>query len=442
MFCASSVEAKLAELDREEDQWNEERAKMTMQIEVYRKIVDEWPLIKEALFGQLRTLEGEVAKLPESEQQHQETEVDKDQPAGGPAKPATEVPERKPAKTRGKLKKKRGARAAEAVSRDVDQENVFGFQLKHTLIQHLDCVRCVALHQTLPYLASGSDDGTIRLTNLDPPKKGRTRKAPVQFMSLRGHSGPVLTLAARNNQLFSGDVDGHFCVWEFGEMRTGLFDAHGRANHHLLFEGDDHDDALWSIAAHEKAPYCVTASADGTVRTYDCQTFHSDKVDVPDAPTVVSFTSDGANFAVGFTNGKVRVYSTETKTERAVIDAGAYVLAICPAPVSSQLLFALDDKNIKLYDFVANEQKAEFVAHSKATTDLVVLSGGAYLATTSSDGDIRVWKMGSFEIAYAEAHHRERFGEAGLCMAATQPPNTHMYFVSGGADGAVRVFSA
>ena len=445
MFGASSLEAKLAELDREEDQWQEERSKMLAQIEAYRKVVNEWPAIKDALLAQIRSLQPEVAKLPESPQTLPEPEAEKETSEPSP-KASAEAGDKKPAKTRGKAKKKRGghrpAPAAVPVSSEVDQESTLSYQLKHTLTQHLDCVRCVALHSKLALLASGSDDGTIRLTNLDPPKKARVRKVPVQYMSLRGHSGPVLALASRQNQLFSGDVHGHFCVWEFGEVRTSLYETHGRVNHHLLFEGDEHRDAIWSIAAHEKAPFCVTASADGTVRTYDCQSYECAKVEVPDPPTVTRFTADGSQFAVGFTNGKVRVYSTETKTETAVIDCGSYVIGLCPAPVLSQIFVALEDKSIKLFDFTANEKKADFIGHSKATTDLSVLHGGAYLATTSSDGDIRIWKMGSFDIAYAEPHHRERFGEAGLCIAATQVPNEHMYFVSGGADGCVRWFAA
>lgn len=449
-----SLAAKLAEIEREEQEWEKERAEIIAEISRLQGICDEWPEIRNALSQQLHDLEQEMWKEPPecgitSSASFEFSEPPSEIPAPIPApEPRTEKTTHK---TRGK--KKRGGKSAaperapepSPAPASTTDEIPLDYSLKATtLVHHIDAVRSLAFHTTLPYLATGSDDGTIRITNLEPPKRPKARKAPTptQFTSMRGHSGPVLTMAASHNRLYSGDVNGKLCIWNFVETKSTLFDTRGRCNHDIIFEGDMHRDAIWSIAVHENADFLVTASADGTSLAFDRQSFNTTKLALDDTPILAAFNSDGSEFVIACTSGKLRIFTSSDKAERAVIECGSYVFSMAPGSSPSHLFVATEDKTVKLYDLSTGDIVDEFVAHASPTTGLAVLNGGDFLATTSADASVRIWRTKGFSNVYAETLHREKYGESGLCLAATPLTSTHKYFASGGADGSVRFFGA
>ena len=249
-------------------------------------------------------------------------------------------------------------------------------------------------------------------------------------------------MAASKDRLYSGDVNGKLCIWRFVETKSTLFDTHGRCNHDLIFESDEHSDALWSIAVHENSDFLVTASADGTCLLFDTTTYNARKLTLDDTPTLVAYTSDGSEFVVACASGKLRVFTSADTTERAVIECGSSIYSMAASASPSQIFVATEDKTVRLYDLATGDIVDEFVAHSSPTTGLAVLNGGHFLATTSADASVRIWRMKDFSNVYAESLHRDKYGESGLCLAATPLASAHKYFASGGADGSVRFFGA
>lgn len=437
-----TIEARIADLDKSEAEMAEEKVRMVAKIEELTQETKNWETEKINLLGQLKSLQQQVANLsPSLRERRQKDQAMSDANKDNNNLVSDNTPEiRTPAAplkpaTRGrKIKKKETG-----PPKEVDPE-VFRYSLKWPLNQHLDCVRAITFHPTLALIATGSDDGTIRITNLDPPRHGK-RRAPVQYISMRGHSGPVLSLAAKQNILVSGDMNGVLCFWEFGEMRTTLYEPHGKANHHLLHENHCHTDSLWSIATNESSPFIVTASSDGTIRTHSIENFtSSDPIQIPEIPSIVEFNPDGTKFVVGCKDGTIHVYKSATEREK-TLKIDSRIIDIVFYNIPTQIVIACHDNKIKLLDIESGELLKETMAHSGPITGVTMLHGGNFLATTSSDKNVRAWKSSDFSVKYAETLHREKIGEGGLCIAATPPTSKYEYFASGGADGGIKIFA-
>ncbi|OHS99906.1 striatin [Tritrichomonas foetus] len=468
----TSLQEQIAEMKRKEAEWEADKVAFLSRIAALKQEQEQWPSTKDSLLNQLRTLR-KAADAPPSERQNilqnlapivlpsQESEETQQTTATETA-PSFPVSTAKGKKvTKGGKKRRGGHKSAAASSSSstsappVEPENTetkaaaadstepsdtapFEFSLKWSLTQHLDCIRCVTFHPTLAYIATGSDDGTVRVTNLDPPKRGKARKNPIQIMSLRGHNGPVLSIAARQNSLISGDINGQICVWDFVETKGTLMEIHGKVDHHLTHLSTDHKDAVWSIATHENSPFFVSASADKTIRLFDSQTNDSSSISIPEGPSVVSFNSDGTTFIVGCVDGNIHIFKERQKVGS--YNFTSHVVSMCPSYSPDQMFIACENKNINIFNITANTVANSFVAHEGYTSGMALVPGLAFLVTTSADKTIRVWRSKSLEVVSADAHHREKYGEAGLCVAATLPSNTHKYFASGGADGVIRIF--
>lgn len=449
----SNFQSKILSLKEEESQWLQSKGTLLARLRILREAVASPPSKREEIISKLSNQPSimpiiQRARLEEPNNEMrspvQGLKISVNQIYNANNNSPQNLSPSKSRKISGKEPKKRksvGPKNASPKSdsqKNSDFSGNFEYNIKWSLSQHLDCVRCVAFHSTLPYIATGSDDGSIRITNLEPPKKPKSRN-PQQLMSLRGHSGAILSLASYRNNLISGDVNGQVCVWDFSETKSIMNESHGRVDHHLQYVIEDHKDAVWSIATHENSPYFITVSSDKTIRINGYQPNESMSITIDDGPTVASFNIDGSMFIVGCTNGHIHIF--ENKKEIGVFDLQSLIISICPSPNKYHMFIACEDKNIKIFDIQKKEVIKQVVAHELYTSSIALTSDGGFLVTTSPDKTIRIWKLPNLDVVSADSHHREKYGEAGLCVAATPPTNSHEYFASGGADGVVKVFA-
>lgn len=455
---------QISEMKRQEEQWELEKITLQSHISSLGNEEKQWNMIKDLLLERLKILRSasnsppqkrqeiinEISKLPALHLYQFDKQEDKDSSQDKNGSSQTEEQKNNenenennnedtsqsqsttPLVHFGKHRRKKKATAHKQENTDSTNYNI-----KWLLTQHLDCVRCVAFHPTLPYIATGSDDGCIRISNLDPPKKTKSRN-PLQILVLRGHSGAVLSLAVYHNYLISSDVNGQICVWNFSETKSTLKEAHGRIDHHILYLKNDHTDSVWSIATHENTTYFVSTSADKTIRIHDYEKRESTSISIPDGPTVASFNSDGSIFVVGCSNGHIHIF--ENKEETGTFDLQSCIISICHSVDKNEMFIACEDRNIKVFDITNKKVTKQFIAHESYTSSMALSQDGLFLITTGPDKTIRIWNVPSLDIVSADLHHKDKYGEAGLCMAATLPSNSFDFFASGGADGVVKIF--
>ncbi|ETE63294.1 Striatin-4, partial [Ophiophagus hannah] len=185
---------------------------------------------------------------------------------------------------------------------------------KFTLRSHYDGIRALVFHHRESALVTASEDGTLKLWNLQKTVAAKKNAAldvePVY--AFRGHSpsqpllfgfllrGPVLSVAMGCNSEFcySGGLDARIRCWKIPDLGMDPYDGYGPASPisspacrapsapsevcqmlplslcgidpsvlHTVLDG--HTDAVWSLAFSLARNRLASCSADGTVRIWD-----------------------------------------------------------------------------------------------------------------------------------------------------------------------------
>ncbi|KAF3543663.1 hypothetical protein DY000_02010363 [Brassica cretica] len=164
---------------------------------------------------------------------------------------------------------------------------------------HSDYIRCVAVHPTLPYVLSSSDDMVIKLWDWE--------KGWACTQIFEGHSHYVMQVTFNpkdTNTFASASLDRTIKIWNLGSPDPNFtLDAHqkgvncvdyftGGDKPYLITGSDDHTAKVWdyqtkscvqtldghthnvsAVCFHPELPIIITGSEDGTVRIWHATTY-------------------------------------------------------------------------------------------------------------------------------------------------------------------------
>jgi Flp pilus assembly protein TadD len=218
---------------------------------------------------------------------------------------------------------------------------------------HAGLVNAVAFHPTRPYLASGSDDRTVKLWDLDTART---------ICTLSGHTGPV----------------------------TGV--AFSRDGQRL-----------------------VSTSKDQTVRLWDPESGHPIRIlgGHAGAVTAVAFHPDGRRLASACDDGTVTVWDGQTGSAFVAVEAGrGSRIRIAFSPDGQQLAACGGDQALRLWTLTegwGQEAVRSSVrilrGHTGRVLDLTYSADGHRLASASSDSTVKIWDTASGnEVMTLRAH--------------------------------------
>jgi striatin 1/3/4 len=334
--------------------------------------------------------------------------------------------------------------ASKTVVVPATESAAYDYKPKHEIGVHLDCVRALCFYESHPILVSGSDDGTIRVTNLEA--KGTMSKKVVRrvvnIASLRAHGGAVLCLIGFEREgaqmMVSSGIDGVICVWALPAPGSGLYDIHGILTHHRVLEVRLHREAVWSVDVLEDLHTGVSADGGGVVKMWQIE--NGDGSDVPVSDFGVSVKAlPGKQFAVGCKSGSVRLF--DGPKQISVISTGAApILKIVVGGEPGQILAVCDDNVVRVLDAQEKAVTNEIDGHDCGLTDLCLTPDCEFLITTGNDASVNVWRAAEFVRVDNVKLHSTKYGEGALCCAAASPKCGKTCFATGGAEGAVHVF--
>uniref|UniRef100_A0A3P8YCB5 Striatin N-terminal domain-containing protein n=1 Tax=Esox lucius TaxID=8010 RepID=A0A3P8YCB5_ESOLU len=356
--------------------------------------------------------------------------------------------------------------------RELDNQEEFKktWNPRFTLRSHFDAIRGLTFHPSQAVLLTASEDGTLKLWNLNKAMHSKKNAAldVEPIYTFRAHSGAVLSLAmgVDGDSCFSGGLDGTVRCWKIPDLNVDPYDNYDPGIESSVLSG--HDDSVWGLtysASHHRLASC---SADGTVRIWDPQNsspclsvFNKEKEH--GTPTSVAFVnSDPDRAVVSFDRGETLLYDLNTEQIVMALETGtkdgesritSQFSGVCVGNVclcGSELIncvvshpsepisiTAHENRTIRYLDNKTGKVIHSMVAHLDAVTCLTTDPKGTYLISGSHDCSVRLWMLDNRTCVQEITAHRKKHDEAihDVAFHPSQP-----FIASAGADALAKIF--
>ena len=314
----------------------------------------------------------------------------------------------------------------------------FSYSVKYTFTSHLDSVRALCFYQQSPVLVTASDDGTIHITNVNPPApktKKKTRSNPILLSSLRGHEYAPISLFSflqdSKEMLISGDISGLLCIWELppnSESISSLYDQHGLITHHCIKSVQLHSDAIWNIISLTSPlanpEFFITSSADGTTKIFSIHNPENGKaIKTKGYPVCAVSLPEFGSIAIALSNGLIQFFNSEklclflTNSEDISSEQEIRISGrpVCMCTKEELIYIGCSDGKLRVIDGNSKTLIHESNVHQAAVRSIDITNDNAFIITVGDDSQVRAWKTGNFEMAFGDKFHKSKFGEGTLC---------------------------
>uniref|UniRef100_A0A7N6F8V1 Striatin N-terminal domain-containing protein n=1 Tax=Anabas testudineus TaxID=64144 RepID=A0A7N6F8V1_ANATE len=310
---------------------------------------------------------------------------------------------------------------------------------RFTLRSHFDAIRALTFHPSQAVLLTASEDGTLKLWNLNKAMHSKKNAAldVEPIYTFRAHSGAVLslTMGEDGESCYSGGLDGTIRCWKMPDLNVDPYDNYDPGIESSVLAG--HEDSVWGLtysAAHHRLASC---SADGTIRIWDPQNsapcmsvFNKEREH--GTPTSVAFVAtDPSQVVVSFDGGETLFYDLNTEQSVTLINR---VVSHPSEPVS---ITAHENRTIRFLDNKTGKVVHSMVAHLDAVTCLTTDPKGTYLISGSHDCSVRLWMLDNRTCVQEITAHRKKHDEAihDVAFHSSQP-----FIASAGADALAKIF--
>ena len=310
---------------------------------------------------------------------------------------------------------------------------------------HTDQVQSVAFSPEGTILASGSDDGNVKLWDVE------TR---THITTLQGHGGGVYSVAFTpdGTALASGSADRTIILWDVETKgQTRITTLRGLTNpvRPLAFSPDgttlasglgDGTIVFWDVEAGEQAATVrghagpvrslvftldgstlASVGSDRIIKLWDVETRVTEAtLDDVFCTSSLAFSPDGTSFAFGSGDGTVWLWNWKTRERfgRLLGHVGS-VSALIYSPDGTTLASMSDLGEILLWD-VLTEDKIEAFGDLSAANSVAFSSDGATLASGSQDGTVVLWDIPEwagprpYELVVVSGEHQQGTPGAAL----------------------------
>ncbi|MEI2580303.1 serine/threonine-protein kinase [Scytonema sp. PRP1] len=284
-----------------------------------------------------------------------------------------------------------------------------------TLTGHLSEVNSLAFNPSGTTLASGIDDKTIKLWNLNNKQEIRT---------LKGHSDKVYSVAISpdGQTVVSGSKDNTIKIWNLNtgkEIRT-------LTGHTALVN---------SVAISSDGQNIASGSYDNTIKIWNLNTGQELQTLIKHTSAVLSvaFSSDSQTLVSGSAVREIKVWNLKTgKVLRTLPPHSGDVNALAISPDGQMLASASDDKTVKVWKLNTGKEISPLTGHSGHVNSVAFSPDGEHIAAGSDDKSVKIWNLDTGEVLDLKGH-------SGKVYAVAFSPDGKT-LVSGGKDKTIKIW--
>jgi WD40 repeat protein len=288
---------------------------------------------------------------------------------------------------------------------------------------HSDKVWAAAFSPDGRFIASSSDDGTVKIWDTTSQREMRTLR----------HDGWVRTVAFSpdGRVIVSGGNDKSLKVWDASSGRE-------------LRALTGHSDWVMAAAFSPDGRTIVSGSSDNTLKLWDAAsgrelrtlTGHSGVV------RATAFSPDGRIIVSGGGDAALKLWDVASGQElRTLAGHSNEVSSVAFSPDGRTILSGSFDKTLKLWDAVSGRELRTLTGHSEWVTSAAFSPDGRMLVSGSDDNTSKLWESSNGrELRTLRGHVERGFAQGGVKAVAFSPDGRTL--VSGSADRTLKLWDA
>jgi WD40 repeat protein len=285
-----------------------------------------------------------------------------------------------------------------------------------TFIGHTDEVMGIAVSSDGQYLATGSEDNTVKIWEIQTGNLART---------LEGHESWVSDVAFSSDgrYVLTGSFDNTAKIWDL---------ASGEA----VFTLSDHADTILGVAYSPDGAFVLTGSRDTTAKLWDAVTGREIRSFAGHEGAVwdVAFSTDGNQILTGSADMTAKIWDINTGIEKHTFQGNeAEIYAVAFSPDDKQIILGGRSTTAEVWDIAAHEKLLSLDGHYNTINAVNFSNNGYYILTGSFDGSAILWSSKTGEIL------RTFGGHSNWVKSVAFSPDDQFIF-TGSADGTAKMW--